>query len=144
MMDIKKDGDGNNIKKNLEEFDKKRILKATKTDRISDLIFAQSSMQGCRSEMEDKHSFKFSPDLGFYFFGIFDGHGGTQAADYASEHLFKNIEKNLLNDLTVEDKHMIRKLKQSTEDIKLLAETHEKIRDCIIQGKKKRSVFLKF
>ena len=28
------------------------------------------------------------------FFGVFDGHGGSSAAEYVRDHLFRNIESN--------------------------------------------------
>lgn len=53
--------------------------------------FAQ--MQGHRPTMEDAHAFYFDKD--FSFFGLYDGHGGKQVADFASIYLHKNIYNNL-------------------------------------------------
>lgn len=52
--------------------------------------------QGGRKYMEDKFSVAYQQtvdlkDLEYAFFGIFDGHGGPQAASYAKEHLLDSI-----------------------------------------------------
>lgn len=55
------------------------------------------SSQGGRKYMEDFFSVAYQPskederDLEFAFFGIFDGHGGAEAAAYAKEHLMRQI-----------------------------------------------------
>ncbi|KAK7874046.1 hypothetical protein R5R35_004596 [Gryllus longicercus] len=52
--------------------------------------------QGSRKYMEDMFSVAYQrtedeKDLEYAFFGIFDGHGGSQAATFAKEHLLDNI-----------------------------------------------------
>ncbi|KZC07213.1 PREDICTED: protein phosphatase 1D [Dufourea novaeangliae] len=61
--------------------------------------------QGGRKYMEDMFSVAFQPtpddkDLEYAFFGIFDGHGGCEAAAYAKEHLMNVIvkQKNFWSD----------------------------------------------
>lgn len=54
--------------------------------------------QGGRKYMEDVFSVAYQQtedemDLEYAFFGIFDGHGGKEAAIYAKEHLMDNITK---------------------------------------------------
>lgn len=54
--------------------------------------------QGGRKYMEDKFSVAYQQtedekDLEYAYFGIFDGHGGSEAADFAKEHLMDSIVK---------------------------------------------------
>jgi protein phosphatase 1D len=55
--------------------------------------------QGGRKYMEDVFSVAYQQtddekDLEYAFFGIFDGHGGKEAALFAKEHLMDTITKN--------------------------------------------------
>lgn len=61
-----------------------------------------SSRQGDRLYMEDKISVAYNELDGskedgskheYLFIGIFDGHGGVEAADYAKKHLVQNITR---------------------------------------------------
>lgn len=61
--------------------------------------------QGGRKYMEDMFSVAFQSttddkDLEYAFFGIFDGHGGGEAATFAKEHLMNVIvkQKNFWSD----------------------------------------------
>lgn len=61
--------------------------------------------QGGRKYMEDMFCVAFQPtsddkDLEYAFFGIFDGHGGGEAASFAKEHLMDSIvkQKNFWSD----------------------------------------------
>lgn len=52
--------------------------------------------QGGRKYMEDYFSVAYQPtrdetELEYAFFGIFDGHGGNEAAAFAKEHLMSKI-----------------------------------------------------
>lgn len=52
--------------------------------------------QGSRKHMEDMFSVAYQQtedelDLEYAYFGIFDGHGGHEAATFAKEHLMKAI-----------------------------------------------------
>ncbi|TVU03227.1 hypothetical protein EJB05_51258 [Eragrostis curvula] len=55
-----------------------------------------SSLRGRRESMEDFYDIKSSKldDKQINFFGVFDGHGGTHAAEYLKEHLFDNLLKH--------------------------------------------------
>lgn len=50
--------------------------------------YAVTEMKGWRSEMEDAHCALEIKELGWWFFGVFDGHGG----DYTSRHAAGNIK----------------------------------------------------
>ncbi|CAK9192961.1 unnamed protein product [Sphagnum jensenii] len=55
-----------------------------------------SSLRGKRASMEDFHDTKISKvdsqEIGL--FGVFDGHGGSRAAEYLQDHLFENLLKH--------------------------------------------------
>ncbi|KAF8042883.1 hypothetical protein BT93_A1265 [Corymbia citriodora subsp. variegata] len=55
-----------------------------------------SSFRGKRVTMEDFYDIKTSKIDGetICMFGIFDGHGGSRAAEYLKEHLFDNLMKH--------------------------------------------------
>ncbi|KAM3413191.1 hypothetical protein ACQJBY_004395 [Aegilops geniculata] len=55
-----------------------------------------SSFRGKRASMEDFFDIKSSKidDKQINLFGIFDGHGGSRAAEYLKEHLFENLMKH--------------------------------------------------
>ncbi|GLT53353.1 hypothetical protein SLA2020_266310 [Shorea laevis] len=55
-----------------------------------------SSFRGKRATMEDFYDVKTSKVDGqtVCLFGIFDGHGGSRAAEYLKEHLFENLMKH--------------------------------------------------
>ncbi|XP_028806830.1 probable protein phosphatase 2C 76 isoform X2 [Neltuma alba] len=55
-----------------------------------------SSFRGKRVTMEDFYDIKISNIDGrsVCLFGIFDGHGGSRAAEYLKEHLFNNLMKH--------------------------------------------------
>ncbi|XVE58397.1 hypothetical protein DITRI_Ditri04bG0166400 [Diplodiscus trichospermus] len=55
-----------------------------------------SSFRGKRATMEDFFDIKTSKINGqtVYMFGIFDGHGGSRAAEYLKQHLFENLMKH--------------------------------------------------
>ncbi|KAL2540239.1 putative protein phosphatase 2C 76 [Abeliophyllum distichum] len=55
-----------------------------------------SSFRGKRASMEDFYDIKTSKVDGQTgcLFGIFDGHGGSRAAEYLKEHLFENLMKH--------------------------------------------------
>lgn len=47
--------------------------------------------------MEDAHDAKINEDETIAVFGVFDGHGGQQCAEYLSHHLTKHIFRRLIN-----------------------------------------------
>ncbi|KAL6320768.1 hypothetical protein AAG906_008768 [Vitis piasezkii] len=55
-----------------------------------------SSFRGKRASMEDFYDVKMSKIDGqtVCLFGIFDGHGGSRAAEFLKEHLFENLMKH--------------------------------------------------
>lgn len=59
------------------------------------LLFAACSMQGWRTTMEDAHTAELDIDgKNSAFFGVFDGHAGTDVAIYSSKNLFQNLRNN--------------------------------------------------
>lgn len=57
--------------------------------------------QGDRKYMEDQYAIHYECDkvtgrFLYAYFGIFDGHGGADAAKYAKAHLHKNITGHIL------------------------------------------------
>lgn len=72
--------------------------------------------QGGRKYMEDKFSVAYQQtvdlkDLEYAFFGIFDGHGGPQAASYAKEHLLDSIV-NQRNFWSNDDEEILRAIRE--------------------------------
>ena len=62
-----------------------------------DFFVAASSSQGWRVTMEDAHCIVTgsSADRIHAYFAVFDGHGGSSIADYASKHLHHRIRQEL-------------------------------------------------
>ncbi|GMI95490.1 hypothetical protein like AT5G53140 [Hibiscus trionum] len=60
------------------------------------LSYGYSSFRGKRATMEDFYDIKTSKINGqtICMFGIFDGHGGSHAAEYLKQHLFENLMKH--------------------------------------------------
>ncbi|KAL1086395.1 hypothetical protein V6Z11_D08G113600 [Gossypium hirsutum] len=60
------------------------------------LSYGYSSFRGKRATMEDFYDIKTSKINGqmVCMFGIFDGHGGSHAAEYLKQHLFENLMKH--------------------------------------------------
>ncbi|MFH1480297.1 MAG: PP2C family protein-serine/threonine phosphatase [Pseudomonadota bacterium] len=62
------------------------------------------SEKGNRSEMEDTHFLDMNfAQKGWLFGGIYDGHGGPFAAQYAAEYLHENVLEKLSSGLTPEE-----------------------------------------
>ncbi|OQR67948.1 protein phosphatase 1L-like [Tropilaelaps mercedesae] len=53
------------------------------------------AMQGHRAHMEDRFSMLADPERSVYLYGVFDGHGGKAAAEYAEKHLFSAVLERL-------------------------------------------------
>lgn len=73
------------------------LLSKPNTDKEYDqgennvIAFAACSMQGWRTSMEDAHCAELDVDgKGSAFFGVYDGHAGTDVAIYTSRFLHKN------------------------------------------------------
>ncbi|CAM6071589.1 unnamed protein product [Sphagnum tenellum] len=58
--------------------------------------YGYSSLRGKRASMEDFHDIKLSivNDQVVGLFGVFDGHGGSRAAEYVKKNLFENLLKH--------------------------------------------------
>ncbi|KAF5451094.1 hypothetical protein F2P56_031392 [Juglans regia] len=74
-----------------------------------------SSFRGKRTTMEDFYDIKTSKidEQTVYLFGIFDGHGGSRAAEYLKEHLFDNLMKH--PQFIIDTKSAIRETYQQTD-----------------------------
>ncbi|KAK4745412.1 hypothetical protein SAY87_011724 [Trapa incisa] len=79
------------------------------------LSWGHSSFRGKRVSMEDFYDIKTSKIDGqtVAMFGIFDGHGGSRAAEYLKEHLFDNLMKH--PDFIKDAKSTITKIYQQTD-----------------------------
>jgi len=55
--------------------------------------YGYSSVRGKRASMEDFHDTKISEVNGEMvgLFGVFDGHGGSRAAEFVQKNLFNNL-----------------------------------------------------
>ncbi len=96
------------------------------------LYWGLSERQGRRPTMEDAHvycSFKLGEHRATYF-GLFDGHGGQRAADYAADHAaecfidrFKANQENYDNPVELIKKAHEDSYEQLDKDIQLLYKT---------------------
>lgn len=59
----------------------------------SKLRYGATGMQGWRNTMEDSHIAELDLGNGVSFFGVYDGHGGNEVADYVREHLIGELKK---------------------------------------------------
>ncbi|XP_030532407.1 probable protein phosphatase 2C 76 isoform X1 [Rhodamnia argentea] len=87
-----------------------------------------SSFRGKRVTMEDFYDIKTSKIDGktICMFGIFDGHGGSRAAEYLKEHLFDNLMKHPL--FMTDTKLAISETYQQT-DVEFLESERDTFRD---------------
>lgn len=77
--------------------DKPKTQKVTKSASGNGLRYGLASMQGWRIEMEDAHTdiTGLNQELQEWsFFGIFDGHAGTNASLYCAENLLECVLSN--------------------------------------------------
>ena len=51
-------------------------------------------MQGWRKTMEDAHVTSLDIVEGISIFGVFDGHGGQEVAQFMEDHLVAELKKN--------------------------------------------------
>ncbi|KAJ0976820.1 hypothetical protein J5N97_012294 [Dioscorea zingiberensis] len=77
--------------------------------------YGYSSFKGKRSSMEDFFATRISEVDGqmVAFFGVFDGHGGPQVAEYLKNNLFKNVSNH--PDFTNDTKSAIVKAFEQTD-----------------------------
>eukprot|EP01080_Neovahlkampfia_damariscottae_P012155 gene12155-5645_t len=91
-----------------QTLDKPNLDKDTHCQENKYLSFAVSGMQGYRLTMEDAHNAIGEVDLKNFdenvqkdttlsFFGIYDGHSGSEAAHYLSKHLLNKVMKYQLD-----------------------------------------------
>ncbi|XP_031383373.1 probable protein phosphatase 2C 76 [Punica granatum] len=87
-----------------------------------------SSFRGKRVTMEDFYDIKTSTIDGrtICMFGIFDGHGGSRAAEYLKEHLFDNLMKH--PQFMTDTKSAICETYQKT-DVDFLGSERDSLRD---------------
>ncbi|XP_077213497.1 protein phosphatase 2C family protein [Tasmannia lanceolata] len=69
------------------------FVTGSKNGRFS---YGYSSFKGKRASMEDYYETRISEVDGqmVAFFGVFDGHGGSRAAEYLKNNLFKNLSSH--------------------------------------------------
>ena len=82
----------------LKEPNREKVIETGSKDGIS---FAAVGMQGWRINMEDSHiaNLEFAPDCSI--FGVFDGHGGVEVAQFCK----RNLESKLKELQTFQDKN---------------------------------------
>jgi len=111
--------------------------KSSKDIRVGDLHiwlrYGEASIQGRRNSQEDAHTATTDvakriaseeqrpvkqDDGHCAFFAIYDGHGGAQCSDFASQHLHKNFRQALVNSNDVGDalKKSIKKVEEEWND----------------------------
>jgi serine/threonine protein phosphatase PrpC len=78
--------------------EKPKTKKVTHDAETPHYTFGQAEMQGWRSNMEDSSIAeklkKDSEGRERSVFGIFDGHGGNQVADFVKDHFVKELVKS--------------------------------------------------
>ena len=82
--------------------DKPITTKFTEFRETKDFVWVVASMQGWRAEMEDAHVC-ISEECGeseHHFFGVFDGHGGKNAAKLSAKGLYDKVKDNFKTDST--------------------------------------------
>lgn len=68
-------------------------------------LYGIQAIKGKRRYMEDTYCAftNLNGDPGEAYFGVFDGHGGRKAADFAAQHLYEYIESDDMFDTNVAD-----------------------------------------
>lgn len=82
----------------------------------SQLRYGATGMQGWRNTMEDSHIAELDLGNGVSFFGVYDGHGGNEVADYVRDHLIDELRKM--------ESFKSKNYKKALEDIYLLMDEH--------------------
>lgn len=57
------------------------------------LKYGATGMQGWRNTMEDSHIACLDLGNGVSFFGVYDGHGGNEVAEFVRDHLVDELKK---------------------------------------------------
>ncbi|CAD8157051.1 unnamed protein product [Paramecium octaurelia] len=68
--------------------------KTTTSGDGKSIIFAASEMQGWRNTMEDAHIHVCDLQQDLSIFGVFDGHGGKEVAQFVEKHFIEELQKN--------------------------------------------------
>ncbi|CAG9325519.1 unnamed protein product [Blepharisma stoltei] len=68
--------------------------KRTLTGESPRMRFATSDMQGWRVTMEDARIAKLDLDANTAFFGVYDGHGGPEVAEFVTRHLPQELAQS--------------------------------------------------
>lgn len=102
-----KDQDRERVEKERRDRERERQKERERVDEVGymsggwrsvdgSLNCGYSSFRGKRATMEDFYDIKSSKidDKQISLFGIFDGHGGSRAAEYLKEHLFENLMRH--------------------------------------------------
>jgi len=100
--------------------------KISEDDSHGRLVFGVSGMQGWRMSMEDAHC--CLPDIdekGTAIFGVFDGHGGKEVADYCAE----NMHRFLMDTEAFQEGDMKKALKDAFMTIDEALTTEEVIKE---------------
>ena len=79
-----------------EQLDKPIKKSSFKDDSNEDLEYGICTVQGWRKTMEDTYltSTKIGPDKNLHLFGVFDGHGGIEVANFVSENFTQTFTSN--------------------------------------------------
>ncbi|XP_033097965.1 probable protein phosphatase 2C 11 [Anneissia japonica] len=96
------------------------LVKTSEEGKTERFTFGVSSMQGWRLAQEDSHNCIEELDENTSLFGVYDGHGGAEVAQYCSQHLpefikqnksYKegDVEKGLISAFLEFDKHLTEK-----------------------------------
>ena len=82
--------------------DKPVTTKFTEFRETKDFVWVVASMQGWRAEMEDAHTCvsEERDAAQHHFFGVFDGHGGKNAAKLCAKGLYDKVRGNFKTDST--------------------------------------------
>ena len=57
------------------------------------MLYSATSMQGWRNQQEDAHVAELKLPNGEAVFGVFDGHGGKEVAQFVAKHFVKTLVK---------------------------------------------------
>lgn len=68
--------------------------KNTTTGKNALIEYAESSMQGWRTSMEDAHICQIDIQPDIHLFAVFDGHGGSEVAKFCNAYFVKSLIKN--------------------------------------------------
>lgn len=73
---------------------KPNVEKNTTQGKNAHFEFAQTSMQGWRTTMEDAHICHIDIEENIHLFAVFDGHGGSEVAKFCEKYFVETLLKN--------------------------------------------------